>query len=330
MRTGPIDLRYVAQAVAVALALAAGMGSAHAQGGREMGALLDRIDRLERELGTLQRQVYQGRPPPPSAASPAGSAGISADARYRADLEVRLSQIEQELRTGTGRNEELAHAVREVRERMEKLVADVDARLATLERAQGITPGAAMAPPPPMPDAPPPGVAAVPPPPTPGSSLGAPPRPLGTLPSGAVPAGPPPPARAATLPQGSPKEQYDYAFSLVQRQDYKSAEAALKSFIAGHPKDDLADDAQYWLGRVYFARQDFQPAAFAFAEGIEKFPSSPRTADALLHLGLSLARLGKTDQACTALSRLQDNFPGATETVKKRSAAERQRIKCKA
>jgi tol-pal system protein YbgF len=116
----------------------------------------------------------------------------------------------------------------------------------------------------------------------------------------------------------------------VQRQDYKSAEAALKAFVASHPKDDLTDDAQYWLGRVYFARQDFQPAAFAFAEGIEKFPSSPRTADALLHLGLSLARLGKTDQACTALSRLQDNFPGATETVKKRSAAERQRIKCKA
>jgi tol-pal system protein YbgF len=314
---------------AAALVLAAGTGPAHAQSGREMGALLDRIDRLERELGTLQRQVYQGRPPPPSAASPSGSAGISADARYRADLEVRLTQIEQELRTGTGRNEELAHAVREVRERLEKLVADVDARLAALERAQGIAPNTAMAPPPPMTDVPPRGVAAVPPPPTPSGSLGAPPRPLGTLPASAVPSARPPSEPAGVLPQGSPKEQYDYAFALVQRQDYKSAESALKGFIAAHPKDDLTDDAQYWLGRVYFARQEFQPAAFAFAEGIEKFPSSRRTADSLLHLGLSLARLGKTEQACTALSRLQDNFPGATDTVKKRSAAERQRIKCK-
>ncbi|RMD64015.1 MAG: hypothetical protein D6826_03530, partial [Alphaproteobacteria bacterium] len=40
--------------------------SARAQSA-EIRGLVDRVDRLQRELTTLQRQVYRGEPPPPAA-----------------------------------------------------------------------------------------------------------------------------------------------------------------------------------------------------------------------------------------------------------------------
>ncbi len=335
---------YVVAATAFAVAaLALAPVSATAQDqGRAFGTLSNRLDRLQRDVEVLQEQVYRGRPPPPGAAQP--TAGISESAKYRADLEVRLGQLENQIATVNGRNEELAHSIAELRQRLDKLQSDIDLRLSALERAQGIAPGGAAG----QPSAglaPAPGAAAAPPGPAAppaqagGNGIGrpgpgAPPRPLGTLPQNAVPQGAPPPqpeSQVASLPPGPPDKQYDYAIDLLlKQQDYGKAEAAFEAFIAAHPKDKLAGNAQYWLGRIHFARGDFQKAAFAFAEAIEKYPKSAKAPDSLLDLGMSLARLGKTAQACTAFARLKENFPKASETVKRRAVAEQQRLKCKA
>jgi hypothetical protein len=100
--------------------------------------LINRIDRLQRELSTLQRAYYRGaKPPAPAAtggaAAPrAGGAG-PVDPRLAARQEVRLTQLETEIRTLTGRSEELQHAVGQIQERLTKLVSDVDLRLRALE-----------------------------------------------------------------------------------------------------------------------------------------------------------------------------------------------------
>ncbi len=274
-----------------------------------------------------QEQVYPGGPPQ--------TGGLSESARYRADLEVRLGQLENQIAAVTGRNEELSHAVDELRQRVDKLQAE-------LEHSQGAAPqpgaqGAA----PPSGGTPAPQASAAPPVGGTGGEgaegiahpgPGAPPRPLGTLPPGAVPQGAPPPqpAQTAALPPGTPAQQYDYAINLLlKQQDFAKAETAFKAFIADHPKDKLAGNAQYWLGETYYVRHDYQKAAFAFAEGIEKYAKGPKAPDSLLKLGMSLARLDRTQQACTAFSRLKESFPKASETVKHRAASEQQRLKCK-
>jgi tol-pal system protein YbgF len=273
------------------------------------------------------------RPPP-------GGAGISADARFQADMSARIDQLESRLAAVNGRNEELEHQLKLMRERLDKMAADLDVR-----RGAAVPPAGSAT-------APNQSAAAQPGPPPvaggEGAGPGAPPRSLGTIPAGSVPPGPPPEAppqqpapratngggggtQLATLPPGTPKQQYDYATSLLMnKQDYAAAEAALKAFVAAHPKDALAGSAQYWVGETYFARKDYQNAAFAYAEGVEKYPQSAKAPDSLLKLGMSLARLGKNDQACTALSRLQSAFPNANEQVKRRATDERTRIKCKA
>jgi tol-pal system protein YbgF len=299
-------------AVFLFAALAAAPAFAQSPDNRE---LLQRVERLQRELSTLQQDYYRGRPGgPPTAAPPAGGA---------AAFEVRLSQIEEQLQALTGRIEEMSHGADLLKDRLDKLVSDVDMRLNSLDsRSQPNPPVAAQ----------PSGAPALPPAATtagrqpgqaPQPGLGAPPAPLGTLPSEAVAAVTPP------LPAGTPKQQYDYATALITKdQNFPEAERALKAFIAAHPADALTSNAYYWLGETFYVRKDYQQSAFTFAEAFQKFPKAQKAPDSLFKLGMSLAQLNQTKEACTAYGRLLDNFPNTDNTLKARVNNEQRRLKC--
>ncbi|MBT5647149.1 MAG: tol-pal system protein YbgF, partial [Rhodospirillaceae bacterium] len=135
---------------------------------------------------------------------------------------------------------------------------------------------------------------------------------------------------ASILPAGPPKAQYDYALSLMlQKQDFAKAETALAAFIEQNPKDGLAGNAHYWLGETYYVRKSYQEAAFAFAESFQKFPKGNKAPDSLLKLGMSLDRLEKRREACTAYSRLLSSYPNAGARLKARVKREQSRAKCR-
>lgn len=324
--------------------------------------LLNRVDRLQRELSTLQRQVYKGEAPPPAAAVPLSPA--AGDPRNAARNSIRITQLENELQQLTGRIEEIGFRTQQIQARLEKLVSDMDQRLTALEGGgqsgsvapsivpQGIAPqsitpssNAAVTPRPPAAAAP-----------VPVPARGSSPRVLGTIPKnmavssprGPANVPPQPPARAPTplpaapaaqtasvaptavLPAGPPQAQYDYALSLMlKQQDFAKAETALSAFIEKNPQDGLAGNAHYWLGETFYVRKSYQDAAFAFAEGFQKFPKGNKAPDSLLKLGMSLERLEKRREACTAYSRLLSTFPKAGARLKARVQREQSRAKCR-
>jgi tol-pal system protein YbgF len=116
---------------------------------------------------------------------------------------------------------------------------------------------------------------------------------------------------------------------IVKQRKYGEAERVLRSFIDNNPKHALASNAHYWLGRTYFVRADFENAAFAFAEGFQKFPEAEKAPANLLNLGMSLARLGKNREACTTYTRLLRTYKDAEDSIKRRITRERQRAKCR-
>lgn len=130
------------------------------------------------------------------------------------------------------------------------------------------------------------------------------------------------------LPEGTPKQQYDYAFEFLKRQDYARAEAAFREFMKRYPKDALAGNAQYWLGETHYVRNDLQKSVIEFMNGYQNYPKSNKAPDNLLKLGMSLSRLGQTKEACTALGRLSKDYPEATDQIKRSAQQERQRLKC--
>lgn len=271
--------------------------------------LTDRLDRLQREVQTLQQTVSRG-----------AAAGRTADSAVNA--EVRLTEFEALIRGLEQRIETLENERRRESERLQKLAADLQLRLRALEQGT------------PAPDtADATAAAEVRNPSIIGGTTApdAPPRPLGTLKlrdAKAAP-GPAPAPAAPLLPAGSAKEQYDYALSLTLKEaDYAKAGTAFQAFIDTHPKHQLTGNAYFWLGRTYLVRKDYENASFAFADGYKKFPRGPKAPDSLYNLGVSLRQLGKKREACTALARLLDKFPNVNRTLKTRVSRQRKRLKC--
>jgi tol-pal system protein YbgF len=146
---------------------------------------------------------------------------------------------------------------------------------------------------------------------------------------GGAPASPPAgKATAASLPNGSATDQYNYAFGLLRSQDYPAAESAFTQFVQKHPQDELAGNAQYWLGETFFVRNDYNSAAAAFAKGYQTYPKSPKAQDNLLKLGVSLGNTGKKQEACLIFGKLEKDFPNLAPANRERSVREKQRLGC--
>ncbi|MBL8630153.1 MAG: tol-pal system protein YbgF [Rhodospirillaceae bacterium] len=132
----------------------------------------------------------------------------------------------------------------------------------------------------------------------------------------------------AKLPDGTPKAQYDFAFDFLKRQDYPNAETTFREFLKKYPKDPLAGNAQYWLGETHYVRGDYQKAAVEFMNGYQNYPKSNKAPDNLLKLGMALANIGQTQGACTALGRLNKEYPDAGDQIRRSVQQERTKLKC--
>ncbi|HUH84305.1 MAG TPA: tol-pal system protein YbgF [Stellaceae bacterium] len=307
-------MRFTAFAVILSGMLCLSAGGVHAQN-NDIRPLLDRLDRLERDMNLLQRQVYRSDGPT-AAPSPT-------DVPSAVNYEVRISQLEDQMRTITGQIEEVHYNLDQMKRRLDTLTNDIDQRLAALEH-----PGAAAATGPValQGGASPRGAGA-----NPAESASAKGT-LGQIATGTPPAAPTAPPAAATapadLPTGSPQDQYNYAFGLLRQANYPAAEQALRAFIQRYPNDSLAGNAQYWLGETYYVRKDYNNAAAVFAEGYQKYPKGGKAADNLLKLGMALGQLGQKTDACRALARLDHDFPTAPVTFKDRVGDEKKMIGC--
>lgn len=269
-------------------------------------ALQQRLERLESDMSILQRQVYLGaggagtaRP----AAATGGGAGDQVSPTIAASLELRVSQLEDQMQSLTGRIEEVGHNVDLIKNQLDKLSKDVDFRLTALEH--GGTAGA------------------------PAAAATA----TGDTAAGTGATEPPAPKQAAVqpgqvLPVGTPQQQFEYARAFLVQQDYPAAEKALSAFVNTHPDDPLASAAQYWLGETYFVRGNYDQAAKVFAEGYQKYPKGSKAPDTLLKLGMTLVALNRKKDACVLLNELNQRYPAAPANVKQLATRERQRAGC--
>lgn len=348
---------------AVALALTVLVSEAWAQSSEDLRPMLDRMQRLERDIRTLNLQLSRGTPPPAPAFAPApvaspqsGDAGAPAMAR----LNIRLSALETDLRASTGAMEDIGFQVQQIKQRLDKLVTDLDYRLGALEGRSVGAKGQV------RPARPQPRLSAAPTPPpvrkiipgqavSTGGGFAQGPLTLGKVskkdvaaitPEGTGNAGQteksvkraamrPAPAPApvakppSVLPQGSPKEQYKHAFGLLRQANYDEAELALQEFIKLHPKDPLAGNARYWLGETYYVRAAYVQAAEVFLESYQASPKGPKAPDSLLKLGMSLGGLDKKREACAAFDKIFKDFTTISAGVRNTATREKQKNGCK-
>jgi tol-pal system protein YbgF len=318
IRTCPFRDASPLVCLAVGLILALAPAAAAAQD----WSTQERLDRLERDLNMLQRQVYRGAP----------TTASGGDATSAATTEVRLEALEQQMRDLNGKVEEFSNQVSQLRQRLEQVNSDNQVRTSM---GGGDLP--------PQPGVPAPQGRYASQDAAPGSVVPGPQPLFGTLtPPGQRPViAPPKPqtAFASTGPDrpaadgavaggGTPAEQYNRAFGLVKQADYANAEAALRGFIQTHPRDPLVASAQYWIGETLYARKQYPEAANAFAEGYKRFPKGPKAPEELLKLGMALGHANQKQNACVAFAELDHAFPSANPAIRKAAGEEKRRLSC--
>jgi tol-pal system protein YbgF len=122
--------------------------------------------------------------------------------------------------------------------------------------------------------------------------------------------------RGATREHDAPGERggdaandYRAAVDLVKAASYVDALAALHAFIAHYPRHDYADNAQYWIGEVFYAQKDYARALSEFRKVVEVYPRGNKVPDALLKLGYCYQAMGQGEKARAMLEQVVNRYP---------------------
>jgi len=285
---------------------------------------------LSKQFQELQQHVYTNRGDAAgggdAAAGGASSGGAdNISSRRLAVVESRLDQLDQnEMRKIEGQFDELRNLIERMDARLEKLVADVDFRLSALESAPQTTAGSGQA----LELTEPAGGASSLIDPNEDYKPSGAPRILGTIPleDGVVEpvaSQPQQTARASVLPDGSAEDRYKYALGLLRKAQYDEADSVLSAFIEVHGDHPLADNASFWRGETFYARKMFGDAARIYATNLQTYPEGGKAPDNMVKLGMALANLERTTEACQAFAELDRKYPDMPANV--RQAAERGR-----
>lgn len=268
---------------------------------QDSGNLARQMERLRKDLADLQKYVYKGGQSAAgtTAVAPAGDSQTqSTDVTAR--MQLQITQMQDQMRSMNGRVEEVQHRITVMEQRLERMSEDLEVRLLAIEDA--VASGSVSAAPPaesaPLENG--------------GSEVAT----MGTL--GTIPA----------VPDGTPREQYDFAYSLLKKHQWIEGRSALQAFLEKNPKHDLADNAAYWLGETYYINKQYKDAAKAFLDGYKNYPKADKAPDNLLKLGKSLAALNQPDKACTTYGKLLDDYPNSLPRIIKLAKSEQKKLNC--
>lgn len=279
------------------LVLCLPMTSVHAANERDIA---NRMNRLENEIQTLSRAIYKGEDPPPPS-SFGGGGNVDA-----AELNVRIDQLEIQIRELTGRLEEISHQNTQLRTQIENTPAGGNVPAPSY-------PSHAQTPPPPIND---------------GGYPDQPAPAAGGNYEWSTNTGGEPTPNSVIAPSDAGSAAYENAFAMLKNGQYDAAEQGFLSFLGQYPNHALTANAKYWLGESYYARGLYDKSARTFAEAYQQFPQSPKAPDNLLKLGLSLAGQGKKEDACIALGQIEKDFPTTAGPVLSRAKTEMANFGC--
>lgn len=136
------------------------------------------------------------------------------------------------------------------------------------------------------------------------------------------------PAISSAPISDDPAVAFDDAFNALLNGEYASAESGFETFLVKFPSDYRAPDAQFRLGEIFLATNENDRAAKAFLNHIKTWPQDARAKESYLKLGTAFQRLGKNQQACQIYGAMQNKYGALPSDVSSRLSVERQKAGC--
>ncbi|MXU65318.1 tol-pal system protein YbgF [Rhodobacteraceae bacterium KN286] len=266
---------------------------------------------LYNQIGSLRRELVQN--PGPAAGTDGGTVNTGPALQ-------RLDVLEADLRQINGRVEELQNRITQIVEDGTNRIGDLEFRLVELEGGDtsllGDTPTLGG-------DA----VTATPLAPVDGQG--------GTVASGGIvenstggTAGGQAGGEAVAMAVGEQAE-FDRARAAYEAGDYAQAAELFSRFSETYPGGPLSVEAQFLKAEALSAAGDWANAARAYLGIVSGGPSGDYAPMSMYKLGVSLARLGRRDEACLTFDEVQNRYPGAPSQVLSDTLLQKQNLGCR-
>ena len=239
------------------------------------------------------------------------------------EMMKRIGQMQAEIQQLTGKVEEQAFQIEELKKQQKTMYTDFDDRIQSMEnKPSGTPPPSIDAPADPTPGSDPGVDGATPTPPsaTDQPTSSSPSKDSPSDASGAMSAAPAQPATkdsasaatsesaSAQVPENE-KQEYQQAYDDLRNGRTSNAITGFNAYITNHPGSAYASNAQYWLGEAHRVNMDNTAARKAFNSVIETYPKSAKVPDALLKLGYIEMEEKNPTKAREILTRVTTEFP---------------------
>lgn len=129
-------------------------------------------------------------------------------------------------------------------------------------------------------------------------------------PGGTAPAGPGGPAAMAPI---SADTLYQNALRDYTSGNYALSRQEFSDYIKHFPQNDLASNAQFYLGEIAYSQGDYKAAIAAYETVLSHYPQSFKLAASLLKKGMAEEKLGMKTSARRDLRDVIRRFPGSDE-----------------
>lgn len=198
------------------------------------------------------------------------------------DMTLQLEEVRRENRELRGQVENLVHEMEQLERKQRDLYMDIDQRLGGGQVGGEGT-------------AAPPAVASDSP---------------GIVSPAVVETRTPQPAAGAT-DRKQIEAEYQAAYDLLSPQNkrYEDAAKAFTVFLKKFPDDELAPNAQYWLGEANYVSQHNAEAQQAFELVVSKYPDSTKAPGALFKIGRLEQAAGNDDAARKSYQKVLKDYP---------------------
>src|ERR1700690_1809928 len=131
----------------------------------------------------------------------------------------------------------------------------------------------------------------------------------------APPAPPAPAGGGATGAAGGPpagvtsEALYSNAMRDKDSGNYDIAQQEYMDYLNFYSTSEMAPNAQYYVGEIYYTRKDYENALQAFDAVLERFPDNNKTLDAMYMKGRTLFQMGERTKAANEFRAVYNRNP---------------------
>ena len=129
----------------------------------------------------------------------------------------------------------------------------------------------------------------------------------------AAPAGSKAPKRSSASP-ASENELYLQAKQAFDQGDFGPALERFRTLVREYPDAQYADNAQFWIGEIFYRQQQYENAILEYQTVIERYPDGNKVRASLLKQGFAFSNLGDRANARLILQDLIDKHPDSSES----------------